>query len=80
MNSKKYETYLYDLGILLKEKARGAKIDRDNAIDTKDYDYNLGYLMAFHEVISIMKQQADVFDIHQKNIGLNDIEPEADLL
>ncbi len=36
--------------------------------------------MAFHEIISVMKQQAVVFNIEQKAIGLADIDPEVDLL
>jgi hypothetical protein len=34
----------------------------------------------FHEVIDLMKQQADVFDIKQDDIGLADIDAERDLL
>ena len=36
--------------------------------------------MAYHEVIAIMKNQAPFFDIKQKDINLDDIEPERDLL
>ena len=36
--------------------------------------------MAFHEVIDLMKQLATAFNINQKDIGLEDIDPEKDLL
>ncbi len=80
MTDDKYMNYVYDLGVLLKEKAIDAKADKDKALDTDEFDYKLGYLMAFHEVISVLKQQADVFDIDQVEVGLNDIEPESELL
>ena len=80
MTNDKYANYVYDLGVLLKEKARDAKVDKDSAVDTDDFDYKLCYLMAFHDVISVLKQQADVFDIDQVELGLKDIEPESELL
>ena len=45
-----------------------------------DIDYNTGYLMAYHEVISTMKNQASLFDLGQKDISLADIEPDRDLV
>jgi len=36
--------------------------------------------MAYYEVISLMKQQAIVFDINQEELGLDDIDPELHLL
>lgn len=80
MSEDKFKYYLHDLGMLLKEKAQAAKNEKDNPCDQKDNDYNIGYLMAFHEVIDLMKQQADVFDIKQDDIGLADIDSERDLL
>ncbi|MBM3201502.1 MAG: hypothetical protein FJZ56_03735 [Chlamydiae bacterium] len=80
MSGDKFKYYLHDLGMLLKEKAQAAKNEKDNPSNQKDNDYNIGYLMAFHEVIDLMKQQADVFDIKQDDIGLADIDAERDLL
>ncbi len=80
MSEDKFKYYLHDLGMLLKEKAQAAKNEKDNPVDQKDNDYNIGYLMAFHEVIDLMKQQADAFDIKQDEIGLADIDAERDLL
>jgi len=36
--------------------------------------------MAYHTVISLMKNQATVFNIDEEKIGLAEIEPERDLL
>lgn len=36
--------------------------------------------MTLHDVLSLMKQQADAFEIDQSSIGLENFEPESDLL
>ena len=79
MKDDKFKSYIYDLGKLLKEKAREARRDKEMSSDGDD-NYKIGYLMAFHEVIDLMKQQAVAFDIEQKDVGLEDIDPESDLL
>jgi hypothetical protein len=48
--------------------------------NVKDYNYSLGYLMAYHEVISLLQQQAVAFGISLESLGLHDIDPENDLL
>jgi hypothetical protein len=73
------ELYTQDLCALLKEKARQAKAD-SQAAPSKDKEYMLGRLMAFHEVISLMQQQAAAFGIPLAHLGLHDIVPERDLL
>ncbi|WP_293675168.1 hypothetical protein [Thiolapillus sp.] len=80
MVDEKFKNYIYDLGVLLKEKAREAKADKDASIGTGEADYKIGYLMGLHEVVSLMKQQAEAFDIEQGDVGLGDLEPESDLL
>lgn len=80
MKDNLLKNYINDLGILLKGKARKAKTEKDEALNSDNLEYKIGYLMAMHDVISLMKQQADAFEIDQKLIGLNDIEPESDLL
>ena len=79
MRKKDCEYYLRDLVLLLKNNSFKAKEEK-NASPSKDLEYNLGYLMAYHDVISLMKQQAITYEIDQKEIGLADIEPERDLL
>ena len=67
------ETYLANLGENIKEKADTAK---QNEMD----DYEMGYKMALYEVISLMCQQAEVFDIGLEDIGLEGVDPERDYL
>jgi len=80
MSGDKFKYYLHDFGMLLKEKAQAAKNEKDNPRNQKDHDYNIGYLMAFYEIIDLMKQQADAFNINQDDIGLADIDAHRDLL
>lgn len=79
MNNDNLKYFFYQINSLLKENARQAKLDADNPKEGCE-SYNNGFLMAYHEVISIMKNQAPFFDIKQEDIGLADIEPERDLL
>ena len=72
--------YILDLGVLITEKALEAKRSRDGSVGSEDYEFQQGYLMALHEVVSLMQQQADVFGIDRADIGLADLEPETDLV
>lgn len=73
------QLYLQDLGVLLKEMALKAREERKNA-SASERDYALGRLMAMHEVVSLMQQQARSFGIALEDIRLEDIEPERDLV
>ncbi|MCU7556015.1 hypothetical protein OCL06_15600 [Alteromonas sp. ASW11-19] len=79
MTNEKFKNYVYDLGVILKEKALDAKVEKDKSAGAKDTDYNLGYLMAYYEVVSLMQQQANSFEIELSEIGLDDIDPELEL-
>jgi hypothetical protein len=79
MKNKNLELYIQYISNLLKDNAKKAKLEADNP-KKGDVDYNTGYLMAYHEVIAIMKNQAPIFDLEQEEIGLADIEPERDLI
>ncbi len=59
----KFEYYLHDLAIFIKENALAAKRDLDLDATPEDRAYRNGYLMAYHEVVDLMKQQARLFDI-----------------
>ena len=74
-----FEGYLYDLIVLIKEEALEAKKSKYKS-SKADYDYNIGYLMGLHRVISMMKNQTIAFGIDEVEIGLADIDPERDLL
>lgn len=78
MNEEKIKGYLGDTVALLKEQAKEAKKNADDA-QANSVDYNSGVLMAYHEAISIMKNQTAIFGIEQKDVGLADIDPEHDL-
>ena len=61
---EKYQNYLYDLGLILKERALEAKAERNAAPNkSEEREYLTGRLMALNEVLSIMQQQAAAFDI-----------------
>jgi hypothetical protein len=57
-----------------------AKQAKDTLSDHETRDYDLGRLMAYHEVISFMQQQAIGFGISLNQIGLEDFDPERKLL
>ena len=76
MADRQFENYLLDPGTLIKEKALAAK----SAKDQSGHDYDVGYLMAWHEVVSLMQTQAVAFEIDVAAIGLEGIDPATDLL
>lgn len=80
MSKESLENYIQEVNCLLKEYARQAKIDADHPKEGDSPDFNNGFLMAYHQVIAVMKNQASFFDLTQEDINLSDIEPERDLL
>ena len=80
MSENKYKYYLSDLGALVKEKALNAKKEKVKTQESDDYNYSLGYLTAWMEVVSLLKDQAEAFEIEYTELGLDDIEPESDLM
>jgi hypothetical protein len=56
-----------------------ATADRDRSPEG-DRDYEVGHLMAYHAVVSLMQDQALAFGIDRAAIGLDDITPETDLV
>ena len=79
MSHENLKNYIQYIGLLIKDNAKKAKLEADHP-KKGDADYNTGYLMAYHEVIAIIKNQAPSFGLNQRDIGLADIEPERDLL
>lgn len=78
---RKYQLYLRDLGLLIKERALNAKEDRNKEQKNSDgYMYESGRIMAFNEIISIMQQQAEAFEIALRELCLDDIDPDNDLI
>jgi hypothetical protein len=79
MENEKYKNYLVDLISIIKKQAKQAKLEADHPKEGYN-SFNNGYLMAYHTVIEFMKNQTEIFNIDQNDIGLADIEPERDLL
>ncbi|MEJ2767059.1 hypothetical protein VV869_24245 [Photobacterium sp. MCCC 1A19761] len=75
MSSDKFENYTKDLGALVKEYA----LDSISDFNREKSDFNTGYMMAFHRIVTLMQQQAEVFDIDLKDIGLEELS-ESDFL
>lgn len=80
-DSDSYKNYLYDLGPIIMERALEAKREKKTAPkNSSEHDYAAGRLMAFNEVISIMQQQAEGFDIPLEELRLDGVEPDRDLV
>ncbi len=72
--------YLWDLVDLLKRSAREARAKLSDLPAGGDQAFESGRVTAYYEVISLMQQQAVAFGIGLDDIGLDDINPERDLL
>ena len=72
MNDK-YKNYLTDLGTLISEYSEEAiKKHKITAGSTSsDKEYNAGYMMAFHRVVTLMQQQAEAFGIKKSEINIH---------
>lgn len=70
LHEEKIKGYLIDSITLLKEQAIEAKKDAENPKNGFE-DYNKGSLRAYLSTISLLKHQACVFNIDEKEIGLN---------
>jgi hypothetical protein len=77
----KYENYLFDLGPVIKTRALEALHERDACPEgSLEREFQSDRIMAFNEVISIMLQQAEGFDIPLAELRLEDIDPDRDLI
>jgi hypothetical protein len=74
------ENFLRDLGGLLKEIAREAKVAKETSLSPEERSYAVGRLMALHEIVSLMQHQAVAFGLQPDDIGLADIDPERELI
>lgn len=81
MNKKEeIENYLLVIGQEIKISALEAKEKYAASRGTDDESYKMGYLMAFHRIISLMQQEAELtFNISLEKIGLNDFDVDRDL-
>lgn len=79
MMDEKYKNYLYDLGKILRNMGIDAVEEHEKAKGTNQESYKLGYLMGFHRVLTLMQQQAEYFEIEQKEIAMQDFDADIDL-
>lgn len=73
MKFNKYEAFSITLGEALLEMAIEAKENQVISIGKGSEDFQTGYLSAFHRVITLMQQQAEIFDVSLEKIGLDKI-------
>jgi hypothetical protein len=74
------KNYLYDLGGLIKEYALAAVAEREKQSDGAAQEFYDGYVQGFHRVVSLMQQQAQAFGIDLKDLQLEGVEPDRDLV
>ncbi|MBX7066665.1 MAG: hypothetical protein K1X28_05490 [Parachlamydiales bacterium] len=74
MSEEKVKGYLSDSITLLKEQAREAKVEAEHPKDGFE-DYNKGELMAYRSLFSLLRRQAFVFNIDEKELGIFDVDP-----
>jgi hypothetical protein len=79
MNNEKFKKYIIDTIALLKELANKAKGEADNQKEGSK-GYTEGVIMGYYSIITLLKHEAFVFCIDQKELGLADIKPDVDLL
>ncbi|MBY0529734.1 MAG: hypothetical protein K2P51_06045 [Rhabdochlamydiaceae bacterium] len=78
MDEEKIKGYLIDSITLLKEQALEAKKEADNPKEGFE-DYNKGEWMAYSSLFSLLKHQASIFNINEKELGIADIDPQGNL-
>jgi len=79
-DDKKFEHYLFDLGRLVREYALAAVEERQKQEDSASLEFYEGYILGFHRIVSLMQQQAVAFGIELKDLQLEGIEPDRDLV
>jgi hypothetical protein len=73
--SDTHANYLRDLGQLLREQALEA-----NRARAAGDEFERGRVFAFHEVLSLMQQQATAFDLPLADLSLDGFDADRDLL
>jgi len=79
MNNDTFKTYTFDAITKLKAQAFQARENAQN-LQGDRRDFAEGMLMGYYSIICLLKHQAFVFCIDQKELGLADINPDTDLL
>lgn len=81
MTLETHRDYLFDLGFELKQRAMKSRVAHDAASPgSLERAFCEGHLQAYLEVISLMQQKAEDFDIPTSELRLDDIDPYRDLI
>lgn len=79
MKKKKFEPYVKYILDLVKSEALELREETIDSEEVKSLDYNKGALMAYSEVLTLMKNQASYCGVRSDDVSLDDIEPGRDL-
>jgi hypothetical protein len=80
-DSKTLESFLGDVGGYIRERALEAKTERDALpLDTPERQFQDGRVVAFNEVVSILQQTLDGFEIPRMAMNLDGLDPDRDLV
>jgi hypothetical protein len=74
-----HANYLLDLGRFVREAGEAAKMDVAAATDD-ERQFQEGRRMAYHDVLSLMQQQATAFDLPLHDISLDGFNADRDML
>ena len=80
MSTDAHRHYLRDLGYLVKERALAARQRERQASGTAAHEFESGHALAWYEVVSLMQGQAVAFQLPLKDLALDDLDPDKDLL
>ncbi len=80
MDHSKLEKYIKQTIEYIKEDALNAKKTYLNSTDQNKKLFHDGLLMGYYYAITTLKQQAENFQISLKELNLDDIDPDKDLL
>jgi hypothetical protein len=70
-DSEHYKSYCVCLGEPLKEYVTEAQERRRKSKGTEGEEFYTGYLCAFHRIITLMQQEAEIFDIPFEELGID---------
>jgi hypothetical protein len=77
---EKWKNYLLDLGQVMNEYALEAVAERAKHRGQPAQEFYDGYVLGFHRIVSLMQQQALAFGIDLKELKLDGIQPDRDLV
>ena len=80
MNDKsKYQRYLWDLGLLIKQYALEAKAQAEKS-EGDDRKFQRGVVFGYMNVLGVMQDEARAFGIGLDELRLENFDPEKELL